>query len=74
MHWTKRECSVTTIASTTVFNGHSDEFQKRVGELIMNGRMAEPQEIANVMMFVCWENARYMTGQIVNMDGGFSGW
>jgi NAD(P)-dependent dehydrogenase (short-subunit alcohol dehydrogenase family) len=45
-----------------------------VGELIMNGRMAEPQEIANVMMFLCSENARYMTGQIVNVDGGFSGW
>jgi 3-oxoacyl-[acyl-carrier protein] reductase len=40
----------------------------------MNGRMADPQEIANVMTFLCSENARYMTGQIVNVDGGFSGW
>jgi len=73
-YWAKRDCTVNTIAPGAVFNGHSDEFQKRVGELIMNGRMAEPQEIANVMMFLCSENARYMTGQIVNVDGGFSGW
>ena len=46
-YWAKRDCTVNTIAPGAVFNGHSDEFQKRVGELIMNGRMAEPQEIAN---------------------------
>ena len=63
-----------TIAPGAVFNGHSDEFQKRISELIMNGRMANPKEIANVMMFLCSENARYMTGQIINVDGGFSGW
>ena len=73
-YWAKRDCTVNTIAPGAVFNGHSDEFQKRVGDLIMNGRMANPQEIANVMMFLCSENARYMTGQIINVDGGFSGW
>lgn len=73
-YWAKRECTVNTIAPGAVFNGHSDEFQKRISELIMNGRMANPQEIANVMMFLCSENARYMTGQIINVDGGFSGW
>ena len=73
-YWAKRDCTVNTIAPGAVFNGHTDEFQKRVGELIMNGRMAMPQEITNVMMFLCSENARYMTGQMVNVDGGFSGW
>jgi len=73
-YWASRDCTVNTIAPGAVFNGHSDEFQKRVGELTMAGRMAEPQEIANVMMFLCSENSRYMTGQLVNVDGGFSGW
>ena len=73
-YWAKRECTVNTIAPGAVYNAHSDEFQKRVGELIMNGRMAGPQEIADVMIFLCSDNARYMTGQIVNVDGGFSGW
>jgi NAD(P)-dependent dehydrogenase (short-subunit alcohol dehydrogenase family) len=36
--------------------------------------MAEPQEIADVMLFLCSEGAGYMTGQMVNVDGGFSGW
>jgi len=73
-YWAERGCTVNTIAPGAVFNGHSDEFQNRVSKLIMAGRMAEPQEIADVMLFLCSEGAGYMTGQMVNVDGGFSGW
>ena len=73
-YWAPRNCTVNTFAPGAVFNGHSQEFQDRVGGLIMAGRMAKPEEIANVMKFLCSENARYMTGQLVNADGGFSGW
>ena len=45
-----------------MFNGHSDEFQRRVGELIMAGRMAQPDEIADAMLFLCSAQAGYMTG------------
>ena len=73
-YWAKRKATVNTIAPGAVFNGHSDEFQRRVGELIMAGRMAAPDEIADAMLFLCSEQAGYMTGQLVNVDGGFSGW
>ncbi|NCU20260.1 SDR family oxidoreductase, partial [Candidatus Falkowbacteria bacterium] len=65
---------VSTIAPGAVFNGHSEEFQRRVGQLIMAGRMAQPDEIADAMLFLCSPQAGYMTGQLVNVDGGFSGW
>lgn len=73
-YWAKRKATVNTIAPGAVFNGHSEEFQRRVGELIMAGRMAAPDEIADAMLFLCSEQAGYMTGQLVNVDGGFSGW
>lgn len=73
-YWAKRNVTVNTIAPGAVFNGHSDEFQRRVGDLIMAGRMAQPDEIADAMLFLCSEQAGYMTGQLVNVDGGFSGW
>ena len=73
-YWAERGATVNTIAPGAVFNGHSEEFQNRVGKLIMAGRMAEPEEIADVMLFLCSEGAGYMTGQLVNVDGGFSGW
>lgn len=73
-YWAKRGATVNTIAPGAVFNGHSDEFQRRVGGLIMAGRMAQPDEIADAMLFLASAQAGYMTGQIVNVDGGFSGW
>ena len=73
-YWAKRQATVNTIAPGAVFNSHSEEFQRRVGALIMTGRMAEPDEIADAMLFLASKQAGYMTGQLVNVDGGFSGW
>lgn len=73
-YWAGRQATVNTIAPGAVFNGHSDEFQKRVGELIMANRMGQPDEIADVMLFLASKQAGYMTGQLVNVDGGFSAW
>ncbi len=73
-NWAPRNATVNTIAPGAVFNEHSREFQRRVSELIMAGRMARPDEIADVMLFLCSEKSSYMTGQIVNVDGGFSSW
>lgn len=73
-YWAKHKATVNTIAPGAVFNGHSDEFQSRVSELIMAGRMAEPDEIADAMLFLCSSQSGYVTGQMINVDGGFSGW
>lgn len=73
-YWASRQATVNTIAPGAVFNGHSEEFQARVGALIMAGRMADPDEIADAMLFLASPQAGYMTGQIVNVDGGFSAW
>jgi NAD(P)-dependent dehydrogenase (short-subunit alcohol dehydrogenase family) len=73
-YWRKRQATVNTIAPGAVFNGHSEEFQKRVSSLIMAGRMAEPDEIADAMLFLCSRLSDYITGQIHHVDGGFNGW
>jgi len=73
-YWAARKATVNTIAPGAVFNNHSEEFQRRVGELIMAGRMCEPDEIADVMLFLASPQSGYMTGQLVNVDGGFSAW
>ncbi len=73
-YWADRQATVNTLSPGGVFNRHSDEFRRRVSALTMAGRMAEPDDIANVMLFLASEAAGYMTGQIVNVDGGFSAW
>ena len=73
-YWAQRGATVNTIAPGAVFNGHSEEFQRRVGALIMQNRMAQPDEIADVMLFLASPQSGHMTGQMVNVDGGFSAW
>ncbi|HZI74112.1 MAG TPA: SDR family NAD(P)-dependent oxidoreductase [Gemmatimonadales bacterium] len=36
------------------------------------GRVAEPDDVAHVISFLCSESARHITGQIIVVDGGLS--
>lgn len=36
------------------------------------GRWAEPAEIADPMLFLCSDAARYMTGTVMSVDGGYT--
>jgi 3-oxoacyl-[acyl-carrier protein] reductase len=42
----------------------------KCGEYIPMGRIGEPDEIADVIQFLASNAARYMTGQVVVVDGG----
>ena len=43
---------------------------EKAGEFIPMGRIGEPEEIADVILFLASNSARYMTGQVVVVDGG----
>jgi 3-oxoacyl-[acyl-carrier protein] reductase len=36
------------------------------------GRIAEPEDVANVVVFLCSDEARHITGQVILVDGGFT--
>jgi 3-oxoacyl-[acyl-carrier protein] reductase len=42
----------------------------KCGEYIPMGRIGEPDDIADVILFLASNGARYMTGQVVVVDGG----
>lgn len=46
------------------------EGAETVGEIIPMGRIGEPEDIADVITFLSSNAARYMTGQVVVVDGG----
>ena len=50
----------------------TDEDVARMGESIPLGRVARPEEIANVVAFLASDEASYLTGILVPADGGYS--
>jgi 3-oxoacyl-[acyl-carrier protein] reductase len=51
---------------------HSGERRIERGKSIPIGRVGEPGDIADVVSFLCSDAARYVTGQILFVDGGIT--
>lgn len=47
-----------------------EEAAETVGDIIPLGRIGQPEDIADVILFLASNGARYMTGQVVVVDGG----
>ena len=47
------------------------EMDDLVREIPM-GRLAKPEEVAQVVLFLCSDAASYMVGQAVAVDGGYT--
>lgn len=70
----KRNIRVNAIApgfiQTRMTDRLSPEIQKQILEQIPLGRYGEPAEVAEVASFLASEAARYVTGQVIVVDGG----
>lgn len=51
---------------------NSEEDLEKITRLLPIKRLAQPEEIAEVVSFLVAENNTYLTGQIIYVDGGFS--
>ena len=48
----------------------TDEQKAEMARTIPLGRAGEPQDVANAVLFLVSDEAAYITGQVLNVDGG----
>jgi 3-oxoacyl-[acyl-carrier protein] reductase len=52
--------------------GKSDQTLKMVAGLSPFGRIGEPDEIANVIAFMCGKGSSWISGQVVRVNGAMA--
>jgi NAD(P)-dependent dehydrogenase (short-subunit alcohol dehydrogenase family) len=73
-YWNNSNIRCNALSPGGVFNGHDDDFVKRLSLLIPMGRMAQPDEYRSAVQFLCSDASAYMNGQNIVIDGGRSVW
>ena len=65
---------VNSISPGGVYTDQSEDFVKRLSELIPMGRMANKDEYKGAIVFLCSEASSYMNGHNLILDGGRTVW
>ena len=61
---------VDTEMSAVPYGADGGEGRRRIERTIPMGRVATPEEIAGPIVFLCSDLARFLTGEILNVNGG----
>lgn len=56
--------------TTDMTNVLKDDIKNQIAESIPLRRMGTPEDVANVIKFLASEDSSYITGQVINIDGG----
>ena len=71
-YWGGKGVRVNAISPGGVFNYQDKKFVKKLINRIPMKRMASPNDLHEVIIFLCSDNNMYMTGQNIVIDGGRS--
>lgn len=71
-----RQITVNAVApgfvATEMIEAMTDQAREAMTGMIPFGRIGTPEEVADVVLFLASDAARYITGQVIAVDGGMS--
>ena len=65
---------VNSITPGGIFDGHSDLFLERFGQLSPNGRMSQKEELDGALLYLASDASSSVIGQNIVVDGGWTTW
>jgi NAD(P)-dependent dehydrogenase (short-subunit alcohol dehydrogenase family) len=63
---------LTDVGPISHWGGSTPDYQRTFLPEVPLGRLARPDEIADAVLFFASEKAEFITGQLINIDGGYS--
>ena len=77
IEWAKQNILINAVSPGFVMTELTDKSlsvreKKEIKEQVPLGRFARPEEIASVVSFLCSKENKYLTGQNIIVDGGFT--
>ena len=73
-YWAKDNIRVNCLVPGGVSSGQNTAFAQQYASKVPLGRMAVPDDIVPALLYLASDASRYMTGQVLAVDGGWTSW
>lgn len=74
VHWAPYNIRVNSVSPGGIFNNQEPDFLDRYASRTPLGRMACPEDLQGVVVFLASDASGYITGQNIIVDGGWTVW
>ncbi|HRC25942.1 MAG TPA: SDR family oxidoreductase [Alphaproteobacteria bacterium] len=72
--WAQDNLRVNCLVPGGVFNGQNESFVRAYSNRIPLGRMAQPEDMTGMLVYLLSDASRYCTGGVYTVDGGLGAW